>query len=1091
MINSKMQNQTRSIYFDPSAANDTFYYDVDNAGVISTQQFRVDWSNFANHVFFGSATANLNIAYDKIVNAYPYDGTRDQLNAFLASLTGFERWLLGQVPSWVGHISLSSSYIVTEDRAGGVFGGNANSDASGAALLSPLSGSLSVEMRLNPASSASQIVATSSGSADRWTVYITSSASPSSCSVGFAVATAAAKMQASCPIPLGTFSHICCVYDAEDTLTKLSVFVNGAKKAESSGSLKSVLDTAGNAMLIGSGTAFTAGLLGTVTPTRTLTGCVDEFRLWHSVRNPSTIYAEMNKPIYAQDNLILYYKFNEPPPPLISGSASSSADVIVLDSSGHALHGAVINFTSAVRSTSSANDGILLGERSQYSPILFPEYPASVALRSALLASASIYDSVNPNNILRLVPKHILQSAREYDGAQTIGTLHTSYSSAGLPSTGVIGSTQLIVSLLYTMARFFDELKLSIDQFSAIDDAFYSENDTVPDQFIGDMIARRGFNSVPSLFSDATLSQYVVGDDISNSASTPARSVRNELLRRFLTNVPDIIVSKGTIHSIQSLLRSLGVDPNGSIKLKERTSTGFGFLKNTFQTMNDVVGVVHASGAMYAQSAYLSGSRFEVGWPTPAGTFVNKNSFPPHGVSNNANDGLYTSGSWTLGITACWPSGSLFVTQSLARLMTTGSAGRCCIVNITAVKDSSDQKAGKIVLYACPSAISGSEIVTLSTQTVDLFDGSHWRAEVSYAREDQATNNASSASYSLSVGSVDALFVTQSYAQKNQNSVYTTKTSAHNASGAFVEFGSLNIPTISGFLNDSSAPSDGRVTDVNAFVGQIQFWSKSSSVEELSARANAFTSIASINPAQNADGASVSRSGSFERLRLDVASRLNSSERVTDASGSLTLLDSTRFLRHVNIVNAVTSSDIGRPVMIAQKRISTSYDEAVSSDKIRVANYITDAQSDLLDTNRETQFSIELSLIDALSKAMLDMFATTDSIASAMSAETQLSPDYPNLAVLTDTFFDRIRSKLDFKSYFDAHRWLESLVGTLSSQLIPHHATFKGASFVIEPHALERSKIEYRAGDRYLSIAPPQLRRDSIYLQQIVGKVSR
>lgn len=1093
MISSKLEGQTRSIYFDPNVASNTFYYDTDNVGIVSTQQFRVDWSNFANHVFFGSAAANLNIAYDKIINGYPYDGTREQLNIFLASLSGFERWLLGQIPSWVGHINLSSSYVNVEDRSGGAFAGNANSDSnSGMSLLSPLSGSLSVEMRLNPASSASQIVATHSGSANRWTMYITASTSPASCSVGFAVSTSTANMQAACDIPMGTFSHICCVYDASDTLTKLRLFVNGAKLAESSGSLKSVLDTEGNALLIGSGTAFRAGLFGTITPTRTLTASIDEFRIWHSVRDANIIYAEMNKPIYAQNNLRLYYKFNEPPPPLISGSVSSSADIVTLDSSGNALHGAIVNFTSAVRATSSIDGGILIGERKQYSPILFPEYPESILLRSTLLVSASSYDDTNPNNILRLVPKHILQSAREYDGAQTNGSLHTTYNSAGLPSTGIIGSTQLTVSLLYTIARFFDELKLGIDAFSNVDDALYDEDDTVPDQFIGDMINRRGFSSVPSLFSDATISQYVLGDNITENASTPAKSVRNELLRRFVSNIPDIIASKGTLHSIQSLLRSLGVDPDSSVKLKERSATGFGFLQKIQQNTNDVAGFVYASGSLYASSAYLSGSRLEIGWPQAAGSMLNKTSFPPHGISNQINDGLYTSGSWTVGLTACWPSGSLFVTQSIARLMTTGSAGRCCIVNITAVKDSIDSQMGKIVMYACPSATSGTAVTTLETATVHLFNSQPWRTEISFTREDQATVNAASASYTLSLGTVDSLYVTQSYVPVAQNSVYTSISSTYNASGAFIEFGAMAIPTIAGFLNRSTTPDASKIISENAYLGQIQFWSKSSSVEELTARAGAFTSWASINPEQNADGAPVSISGSFERLRLDVASRLNASERITDASGSITLLDSSRFLRHLNIINAVTSSDVGKPIMISQKRIPTSYDEAVSSDKVRVANYIVDANNSILESQRDTRFSIELSLIDALSKTMLDMLATTDPIATAIGGlDAQMSPDYPGLDILSNVFFDRLRSKLDFKAYFDAHRWLESLISTLSSQLIPHHAIFKGASFVIEPHAFERSKIEYRMSDRYLSVMPPQLRRDSIYLQQIIGQISR
>ena len=56
----------------------SFRYDAFGQGFKSTQQVNTDFSNFENHTFFGSATVNTNIAFDRIVNHYPFDGTRKE-----------------------------------------------------------------------------------------------------------------------------------------------------------------------------------------------------------------------------------------------------------------------------------------------------------------------------------------------------------------------------------------------------------------------------------------------------------------------------------------------------------------------------------------------------------------------------------------------------------------------------------------------------------------------------------------------------------------------------------------------------------------------------------------------------------------------------------------------------------------------------------------------------------------------------------------------------------------------------------------------------------------------------------------------------
>ena len=68
----------------------SFMYDITSAALKSTQQLKVDWSKFENHTFFSSAESKINFTFDQIINGYPFDGTRQEVEAFLEKLTGFE-----------------------------------------------------------------------------------------------------------------------------------------------------------------------------------------------------------------------------------------------------------------------------------------------------------------------------------------------------------------------------------------------------------------------------------------------------------------------------------------------------------------------------------------------------------------------------------------------------------------------------------------------------------------------------------------------------------------------------------------------------------------------------------------------------------------------------------------------------------------------------------------------------------------------------------------------------------------------------------------------------------------------------------------
>ena len=81
-----------------------YVYDLESEGIKSSNQVPLDFSKFENHTFFNSAQANVNVAFDKLINNYPFDGTREELEVFLNGLTGFEQHVLDKFPKNLGYL---------------------------------------------------------------------------------------------------------------------------------------------------------------------------------------------------------------------------------------------------------------------------------------------------------------------------------------------------------------------------------------------------------------------------------------------------------------------------------------------------------------------------------------------------------------------------------------------------------------------------------------------------------------------------------------------------------------------------------------------------------------------------------------------------------------------------------------------------------------------------------------------------------------------------------------------------------------------------------------------------------------------------
>jgi len=1094
------------------SSTSSFKYEPINYPLKSTQQLNLDWSKFENHTFFSSAEVKVNMAFDQIINGYPFDGKKPEVESFFEKLGGFEKWVFDQFPKFAGQLHFSGSWINVKDSAGWLYPDLSKNKSGESFLNPPINKSFTIETQVfvpNQSNLTQVILQKVSSDLAQGFVFHLEPSITSFVTASFSITSGSVHNSVSTVLEKGKFNHVCLSLNRETGDNFLQFFVNQSLRSESKKdkSIQAFDDT--SELLIGSGSSFYLNGIYT-TPAQTFSGTLDELRIFHSYRTLQQQKLYSSKGLYSTDSLKLYYRFNEPSSSL-SSNLSDAVNSIVLDSSGNSLHGYITNFTTSLRQSASDDDlNPIKNERPEFKTILFPYNPGVISLNSNLLATASLYDDANPNLITKLIPRHYLREGALQEGFSNTnieGNIGSNYGGEGIPGQGKIGSTQIILSFLYIWAKFFDEIKMFVDAFRTLKTVDYNFYETVPDNFLVDFIKSYGVY-LPPLFNSSNIQQYVDGEDVTKIEvnDMSLKKVQTYLLRRVLVNMPDILRSKGTQHSIRSFLRSIGIDPDSSLRIREfggPSTKQFGSCK---ETKTDYIKMLDFLSSSLVTTSYLSASRVEPGYPSVVGPYVD-------GISTYASDGLLTSGSWTFeGLYKYGTKnlGRLAGEQSLARFEVTGSSTTAqpgLVVNLVS--------SGSLYAYFRPGANSSSPVLTLSVPA-DVLDGEKWNVSFGRYRNDSIDSNISS-SYFLraatqNAGEISKIYMTSSFFNETPSgeaNVFQVISSANNASGSKISIGNnQNIPDGGmGYLFLNSTLDVGNSARTSNFVGQVsnvRFWSKGLTETEWKEHVRNYKSWGVENALLNYNYVT-KMSGSFEKLRLSTIEKQENSS--ADANGEILLLDfsENQFFGLGTGFAASKSAYVND--IVTYSYVSPYFDEYSTSEKIRIRSlqneenleefsgatlgsiYELPAGETPLDDPR---LSIEFSLIDALNRDIINIFATLDALSNAVGApELAYSPDYPDLERLRDVYFNRVSEKLNFRGFFEFYRWFDTSISTFIQQLVPRKTRFKGTNFIIESHMLERHKIEYQSSEIYLGDATRSRIRDTLLVQQVAGKIGK
>lgn len=1061
------------------AGKNSFRYDPLGTGLKSTQQIPIDWSKFENHTFFNSAQAKTNVAFETVINNFPFDGSDIEIEEFLDGLTGFEKYVFDSFPKYVGYLNFSGSsspsYISVNDRAGSTIP-ELSRNKSGDSVLDPGLGSMTLEMQvfIPEQVTNTSIIAQKINGSSGFTLVASESSSTTSCNIDFVISSGSFySTVVTASIEKGRFVPIAAIFSREPNDKNVYLCVDGQVTTSEKHPSIGRLDFKSSPLTIATGSIHNISNYS-LTGSFPLTGSVDDFKIYHKVRTISEISSSINNTTFPEPDLKLYFKFNEP-----TGSYTNNA--LVIDSSGNGLHSQITNFSLSSR-TLHVNSPIQ-NEIVEYSPVLFTDHPDVVSLNEQLLESALEFDRNNPNLITRLIPQHYLAQEQEFYNLDSIeGEVGEAIDAQGTrPGNTKIGSVQIISALLYTWAKQFDEIKMFIDHYSSLNQLGYNETDTVASQLLPYLAQKYGIN-LPNFFRDIGIKgNQVDGTSLRDSKEQVLNfgEIQNTIWRRILYELPTLTRSKGTISAIKGIIRLAGVEPDANIRFKEFGGQRTSYLSAGRTPRSITQGFLNFSGSLSSDTINFGTSGIPTNFPFISGTFLSGTRSEPGDpiIAGNSNDGLFTSGSWSYeAIYKFDPIYDHATDQSLVRLNATGSSWTAhgVMANLVATAGATTSSLNLFV----SSSQQGSNKLNIKIDGINIFDGDTWH--ISFGRS--GSLNEPSSSYYLwaaknSTDTVESRYQTSYYFDRD--SFFSDLDSNINSSGSFICIGSQSIDTGANYLNGSSDDLE-KTTIFSGKVGRIRFWSKQLSENELLEHSQNIESVGVESPRLNYNFVD-ELSGSWEKLRVDCW--LNQPITSSSTGGGISIFDYSQNDYHMTGSGFESSAQVINSERLKSSVISMKFDEAVTDNKFRIRGLIDPsvhpeigAESSPVFTVRKSEepiddlrFSMEVSPTRVLDEDIAKIFATLDELDDAIGAvELQFSPDYPKLEALRDVYFNRLTEKINLKLLFEFFKWFDKSMGSMIERFIPSNTVFLGSNYVIEPHSLERSKFSYLQSEIYV-----------------------
>lgn len=568
LFRDKLESKSSLVATDPqtleslSDVEENRDFLIEKVADLEEVELKVDYSDFSNFVFFNSALDYFNITGEKILNEYPFDGSREEITRFQKDLDGYQRYVLNNWPKNSGHLRFdgsSLSYISVDD-----IGLDTESGVYRTGILSPGTGSLTIELWMEPesvitGSNEIQCIVQKISGSNGYSLFMSGS------EFVFQVSSGSAVNEVKAPFSPGEKQFVSCMMDRSSFTGSLSISTGSITEFPVTVNSSSItffgpLDLGSEKLTVCSGSV--AGKV-----TNAFSGSLDGVKIWKKKRNINNLSSSFNVKQFAQSNLILNYRFNEKGESVVTPENS-----IVLDSSGKKLDGRIINYNSSMRGSGS---------------LMLQEYPDPIL-------------NINETSVSEYILQNQL-SGSEYD--RNNNNIITNSFPEAYFTFDVEQEQDVLKNFLYVIARHFDIIKLHIDQFINILRVKYGEFDQAPDQLL-DVVAKFFGWEFTGNFLNADAFQYILGKNVlanvdsNKEIDTKLFEIKNQFWKRTLLNLMHIYKTKGTRESVNSLLRSYGLS-NSFVKLKEfGHSNTAGLVTNRIHSEKSAFALGFGSGSL-------------------------------------------------------------------------------------------------------------------------------------------------------------------------------------------------------------------------------------------------------------------------------------------------------------------------------------------------------------------------------------------------------------------------------------------------------------------------------------------------------------
>jgi len=323
----------------------------------------------------------------------------------------------------------------------------------------------------------------------------------------------------------------------------------------------------------------------------------------------------------------------------------------------------------------------------------------------------------------------------------------------------------------------------------------------------------------------------------------------------------------------------------------------------------------------------------------------------------------------------------------------------------------------------------------------------------------------------------------------------------YNASGTFIAVGSQSMSNHASYTflnNDTNA----NCVDFTGKVSNIRFFSKALSPKETISHIENPFSLGVDNPNVNFNF-NTSKSGSFERLRLDYG--MNQTLTESNTAGSMDVIDFSQNNKTGTTFGFESSKPILKPERHDYRTLVSKLETQSNDNKVRIRSFKSSELADKYNTslapvyeippaekpNDDRRVAIEVSAVQALNDDISLIFSSLDYFDNAIGdPELVFSSEYRDLRDMRRVYFNRLDDKVSFIKFFSFFKWFDDSVGDILEELIPTTSRYLGTNFVIESHALERPKFTYMYTDMYLGELE-RLEPGKIFVQQLIGSIRK